>query len=240
MRKPTTFLLLLWLVAAAQAWAQSAAPVSIPKNRYGLPVVGSVALYQQLVAKHPDQELVELATHIPGLVLDIRYATADNLVGEPVYKVATAYARKPVAEALRKIQEELKPQGLGLKIYDGYRPYRVTEHFFRKVKEKDYVAHPKDGSRHNRGCAVDLTLVRLKDGQELEMPTAYDAMVQQAHPDYPHVSAQVKKNRALLINTMQRHGFTVFKNEWWHFDFNNWPQYHLMDIRFEDLKALKK
>jgi D-alanyl-D-alanine dipeptidase len=235
--KKSFFLLLFWWVSTVSVWAQALS--SIPKNHYGLPVVSTTALYQKLVAQDPTQELVELKSYVPGLVLDIKYATADNLVKEPVYTVATAYARKPVADALKKVQADLKPLGLGLKVYDGYRPYQVTVLFFKKVKEKDYVANPKDGSRHNRGCAIDLTIIRLKDGKELEMPTPYDATVVQSHPDYPHVSAQVKKNRALLINTMQRHGFTVLHNEWWHFDFKDWPKYPLMDISFEDLKALK-
>ncbi|RNI27012.1 M15 family metallopeptidase [Rufibacter latericius] len=238
--KKQLFLLLFWVLSIASVQAQASATLSIPKNRYGLPVVNTKALYQDLVAQDPKQELVELQSYIPGLVLDIKYATADNLVKEPVYNIATAYARKPVADALKKIQEELKPLGLGLKIYDGYRPYHVTELFFKKVKRKAYVANPKNGSRHNRGCAIDLTLINLKDGKELEMPTPYDATVVQSHPDYPHVSEQVKKNRALLINTMQRHGFTVFHNEWWHFDFNDWPKYPLMDIRFKDLKTMKQ
>ncbi|WP_210462551.1 M15 family metallopeptidase [Rufibacter roseolus] len=237
--KKLHLILLFWFVAIS-TWAQAPATLSIPKNKYGLPVVTSTGLYQKLVAQNPDHELVELQSYIPGLVLDIKYATADNLVKEPVYTIATAYARKPVADALKKIQAELKPLGLGLKIYDGYRPYHVTELFFEKVKKKDYVANPKDGSRHNRGCAMDLTLITLKDGKELQMPTPYDATVKQSHPDYPHVSAQVKRNRALLINTMQRHGFTVFQNEWWHFDFNDWAKYPLMDIRFEELKKMKQ
>ncbi|WP_062543460.1 M15 family metallopeptidase [Rufibacter tibetensis] len=238
MKKILSTAFLLWI--SAVAWAQTPAQPPIPKNQYGLPVVTSSALYKQMVNQNPKQELVELASYIPGLVLDIKYATVDNFIKEPVYKIATAYARKPVADALKKVQADLKPLGLGLKIYDGYRPYHVTVLFFKKVKKKAYVANPKEGSRHNRGCAIDLTLIQLKDGKELEMPTPYDATVVQSHPDYPHVSEQVKKNRALLINTMQRHGFTVFHNEWWHFDFKDWRQYPLMDIRFEDLKALKK
>ncbi|WP_066832857.1 M15 family metallopeptidase [Rufibacter ruber] len=239
MRKHLLLLLFLFGVTA-EAWPQATAPGSIPKNRYGLPVVTTVALYRQQVAQDPSHELVELQSYVPGLVLDIKYATADNLVGEPVYKIAAAYARKPVADALQKVQADLKSLGLGLKIYDGYRPYHVTEHFFRKVKEKAYVANPKDGSRHNRGCAVDLTIVRLSDGKELEMPTPYDATVVKSHPDYPHVSAQVKKNRTLLITVMERHGFTVFHNEWWHYDFKDWRRFPLMDIPFEKLQEGKK
>ncbi|AKQ47082.1 hypothetical protein TH63_17855 [Rufibacter radiotolerans] len=234
--KPLLSALLSILVSMA-AWAQT--PV-IPKNHYGLPVVTNTALYQQLVAQIPDHELVELASYVPGVVLDIKYATADNLVGEPVYTLATAYARKPVADALRKIQADLKPLGLGLKIFDGYRPYQVTVHFYEKIKDTVYVASPRNGSRHNRGCAMDVTLVRLKDGQELEMPTAYDATIPRAHANFKDVPRKVKKNRELLKKTMQRHGFTVYAEEWWHYDFNDWRKFPLMDIRFEDLKALKR
>ncbi|MFC6996535.1 M15 family metallopeptidase [Rufibacter roseus] len=234
MKKFCLALLLFWSIAAASAQTKSA--LYIPKNKYGLPVITSVELYRQHVAQNPSHELVELKSYIPSLVLDIKYATSDNLVKEPVYKLATAYARKPVADALKKIQAELKPLGLGLKIYDGYRPYKVTEIFFRKVKKKAYVANPKDGSRHNRGCAVDLTLIDLKTGKELEMPTPYDATVVQSHPNYPHVTAEAKKNRALLIKVMERNGFKVFHTEWWHYDFNDWKSYPLMDISFEELK----
>lgn len=229
-------LLIAFCFGLNAALAQEKAAPTIPKNSYGLPVITSVELYRQYVDQNPMHELVELASYIPGLVLDIKYATADNLVKEPVYTIATAYARKPVADALKKVQAELKPLGLGLKIYDGYRPYKVTVHFFKKVKEKAYVANPKDGSRHNRGCAIDLTLIDLKTGKELEMPTPYDATVVQSHANYPNVTAKVKKNRALLITVMQRHGFTVFPKEWWHYDFNEWRKYPLMDIPFEELE----
>ncbi|MBC3539471.1 M15 family metallopeptidase [Rufibacter sediminis] len=233
------FLFLLWTVTVATAHAQAPALSSIPKNHFGLPVVSSTALYQELVAQDPKQELVELASYIPGLVLDIRYATKDNLAGEPVYTLATAYARKPVADALKKIQAELKPLGLGLKIYDGYRPYQVTVQFFEKVKDSVFVASPRTGSRHNRGCAMDLTLIRLRDGKELKMPTAYDAFTPKAHSDYAKLPSKVKQNRDLLKQAMLRHGFQVYPDEWWHFDFKDWRSYPLMDIRFEDLKALK-
>ncbi|WP_181309013.1 M15 family metallopeptidase [Rufibacter sp. XAAS-G3-1] len=235
MKKPL-FFLFLWFVSVAAAWAQP----SIPKNRYGVPVVATTALYQELVAQDPAQELVELAAYIPGLVLDIKYATADNLAGEPVYTLATAYARKPVADALKKIQEELKPLGLGLKIYDGYRPYQVTVQFYEKVRDSVFVASPRSGSRHNRGCAIDLTLIRLKDGKELNMPTAYDAFTPKAHSTYARLPKKVKQNRDLLKQAMLRHGFQVYPDEWWHFDFKEWRNYPLMDIRFEDLKALEE
>ncbi len=232
-------IILLWLCSwVGLSSAQQKSALVIPKNKYGLPVISSVALYRQHVAQNPNHALVELADYIPGLVLDIKYATPQNLVGEPVYSQATAFARQPVADALKKIQAELKPLGLGLKVFDGYRPYRVTEIFYRKVKQKAYVANPRQGSRHNRGCAIDLTLIRLKDGQELEMPSAYDATVVQSHVDYMAISDQVKKNRTLLINIMAKHGFTVHPKEWWHYDYQDWRNYPLMDFSFEELKGL--
>ncbi|GGK89460.1 D-alanyl-D-alanine dipeptidase [Rufibacter glacialis] len=202
--------------------------------------MSDLALYQEQVKQNPAQKLVELASYIPGLVLDIKYATADNLAGEPVYALATAYARKPVADALKQIQAELKPLGLGLKIYDGYRPYQVTVKFFEKVRDSVFVASPRTGSRHNRGCAIDLTLVRLRDGKELKMPTAYDAFTPKAHSEYARLPKKVKQNRDLLKQAMLRHGFQVYADEWWHFDFKDWRSYPLLDIPFEELNALKE
>lgn len=230
-------LLALWLGGGFAAMAQT---VSIPKGPYNLPIVGTAALYEQLVAQDSRQELVKLTDFIPGLVLDIRYATSKNLAGAPVYTMATAYARKPVAEALKAIQEELKPLGLGLKIFDGYRPYRVTVQFYEKVKDTVFVASPRRGSRHNRGCAIDLTLIRLKDGNELAMPTEYDAFTPKAHTDYAGLPEKVKQNRELLKQAMLRHGFQVYPDEWWHFDFKEWANYPLTDLSFEELQALSQ
>ncbi|WP_192822593.1 M15 family metallopeptidase [Rufibacter sp. LB8] len=232
-------LTLLFALLSSFGWAQQTPLPAIPKGPYGLPIVTSVELYRQQVAANPNHELVELAMYIPGLVLDIKYATADNLVGEPVYKTATAFARKPVADALKKIQADLQPLGLGLKIFDGYRPYQVTVHFYEKIKDTVYVASPRNGSKHNRGCAMDVTLVRLKDGKELEMPTAYDATIPQSHAEYANVPRRVKKNRELLKKMMHKHGFKVYAEEWWHYDFNDWRNYPLMDIPFEVLQTGK-
>lgn len=202
-----------------------------------LKIVNHLHDYQQQLKGNPNMQLVEIVKAIPSVKLDIRYATKNNFTGVAVYGQARAFARKPVVDALQKVQVELKKQGLGLKIFDGYRPYAVTVKFWKVTPpdKKAFVANPKAGSRHNRGCAVDLTLVDLKSGKALEMPTAYDSFSEAASPTYQNVTPLQKKNRDFLIKIMENHGFTVFKNEWWHYDFNGWEEFPLMDIPFEKL-----
>lgn len=152
-----------------------------------------------------------------------------------MYKQARAFARKPVVDRLKRIQTDLNRKGYGLKIFDAYRPYAVTIAFYKKASDKAFVANPKKGSRHNRGCAVDLTLIDLKTGKELEMPTAYDSFAPQASPTFKDLPVQVIKNRDYLVSVMARYGFRVIDNEWWHYDFTGWKNYDLMDIPFEKL-----
>jgi len=172
-------------------------------------------------------------------VLDIRYATTNNFTGEKIYSIAKAYARKPVAEALKKIQADLKSQGLGIKIFDAYRPYKATVKFYEVYGDTTYVASPYKGSRHNRGCALDLTLIDLKTGKELKMPTGYDSFSKDAWPTSPVKDPEALKNRTLLINVMEKHGFRVNSSEWWHFDFIGWKKFEVLDIDFEELQNKK-
>ena len=198
-------------------------------------IINDMHAYQSSVKSDKNKELVEIKKWIPNIKLDIRYATKNNFAKIAVYKQAKAFARLPVVEALRNVQNELNKSGIGLKIFDGYRPYSVTVKFYELASDKSFVANPKDGSRHNRGCAIDLTLINLKTGKELEMPTPYDSFAPEAAANFDKLSEQVLKNRALLINTMEKNGFKVLSNEWWHFDFNGWKNFELMDIPFEDL-----
>lgn len=202
--------------------------------KYGLEPTNHTA-YLQSVKNNPSKELIDLVQYIPGIVLDIRYATTNNFTGERIYKEAKAYARKPVAEALKRIQADLHKQGLGLKIFDAYRPYRATVKFYEVYKDTTYVASPYRGSRHNRGCAVDLTLIDLKTGNELKMPTGYDAFTKDAWPSSPVKDPVARKNRQLLIGAMEQHGFRVNGSEWWHFDFQGWKNYEVLDIEFSEL-----
>ncbi|MEO8794048.1 MAG: M15 family metallopeptidase [Daejeonella sp.] len=204
------------------------------ENPYGLKVLG-LKEYAETVKADSNNKLVNIQQSIPGIKLDIRYAGKNNFTGTAVYDQEVAYARLPVVNALAEVQKELKKQGLGLKIYDAYRPYSVTVKFFEIASDKNFVANPKKGSRHNRGCAVDLTLVKLKNGKELKMPTEYDSFAAEASPDNMDLPKKVIKNRDLLIAEMKKQGFTVLYNEWWHFDFKTWKQFEIMDIPFKEL-----
>jgi zinc D-Ala-D-Ala dipeptidase len=208
------------------------------QNKYGLRAT-TFDDYVASVKVNPEKELIDLEKFIPSIVLDIRYATSNNFTGEKIYTLAKAYARKPVAESLKKIQADLKPQGLGIKIFDAYRPYKATVKFYEVYGDTTYVASPYKGSRHNRGCALDLTLIDLKTRKELKMPTGYDSFSKDAWPTTPVKDPEARKNRTLLINAMERHGFRVNSSEWWHFDFIGWKKFEVMDIDFEELESKK-
>lgn len=205
------------------------------QNKYGLKAT-NLQEYKQSIKSNADYELIDLEKTIPGIALDIRYATDKNFTGERIYTLAKAYARKPVAEALKKIQADLKSQGLGVKIFDAYRPYKATVKFYEVYRDTTYVASPYRGSRHNRGCALDLTLINLATGEELKMPTGYDSFTKAAWPSTPVSDPVIRKNRQTLINAMQKHGFRVNSSEWWHFDFIGWKKYDVLDIDFEEME----
>lgn len=204
------------------------------QNKYGLKAT-TYSEYVKSIQSNPDKALVDLEKEIPGIVLEIRYATTNNFTKEKIYNLAKAYARRPVAEALKKIQAELKQQGLGVKIFDAYRPYKATVKFYEVYRDTTYVASPYRGSRHNRGCALDLTLIQLNSNEEVEMPTGYDSFSKAAWPTTPVEDPTIRKNRALLIRVMEKHGFRVNSSEWWHFDFIGWKKYEVLDIDFEEL-----
>lgn len=205
------------------------------QNPYGLTIINDYKAYQADYKARPNHQLVEIKKEIPSILLDIKYATKDNFMQQVMYNEAKAFARKPVVEQLKKIQAYLKPKGYGLKIFDAYRPYEITVAFWEKASDKNFVANPAKGSKHNRGCAVDLTLVDLKTGKDVPMPTPYDSFEEAAAPHYQKLPKAVIKNRDFLIATMHAHGFKVINNEWWHFDFNSWQDYDLMDIPFKKL-----
>jgi zinc D-Ala-D-Ala dipeptidase len=202
---------------------------------YGLKPV-TLPAYRQSISTNPENELINLEKFIPDIVLDIRYATTNNFTEEKIYNLPRAYARKPVAESLKKAQEEFNKLGIGIKIFDAYRPYSATVKFYEVYRDTTYVASPYKGSRHNRGCAIDMTLINLKTGEELIMPTEYDSFKKEAWPTTPVKDPLIKKNRDLIISVMQKHGFKVNASEWWHFDFTGWQKFEVMDIDFEELE----
>jgi D-alanyl-D-alanine dipeptidase len=182
-------------------------------------------------------DLVELVKLDPTIKLDIRYATTNNFLGTPVYTQARAFLQRPAAEALLRAHPELQAQGYGLLIHDGYRPWYVTKIFWDATPDdkKIFVADPAEGSRHNRGCAVDLSLYDLKTGEEVKMPSGYDEMTDRAFADYAGGTADERARRALLRHAMEKQGFTVYPQEWWHFDYRDWKQYPILNVKFEDL-----
>ncbi len=208
----------------------------IPKNSYGLAVVSDPTLYLQLVKQDSTKELVNLEKFIPGLFIDVRYACENNFAKTKFYESPKIFLRLPAAVALQKIQRELLQQDLSLKIFDAYRPYSVTEKMWEFVHDARYAADPQTGSRHNRACAVDVTLVDLKTKTELEMPTPYDDFTEKAHHDYNDLSEYVLKNRELLKTIMTKYGFEILDSEWWHYDFSGWKNFELLDIPFEELE----
>jgi len=183
-------------------------------------------------------DLVELIKLDTSFHLDIRYATSNNLAGRPVYTEARAFLQRPAAEALVNVNKELKPLGYGLLIFDGYRPWRVTKLFWgiTSKENKKFVANPKEGSRHNRGCAVDLSLYEIATGKEVEMTGQYDEMSERSYPYYAGGTAEQRKMRDLLRNKMEANGFTVYDFEWWHFDFKDWKSYRIGNIQFSEIK----
>lgn len=226
---PLLFCLLANIVHIASAQ-------TIPPNKYGLPVVNAVSLYRQLVAADSNQLLVNVSRFIPGIRKDIRYATVNNFTHEQLYTTAAVYLRLPAAKALKAVQQELNKKGLGLLIFDGYRPYRVTEKMWTIVPDAQYAADPRSGSGHNRGVAVDLTIIDLNTGKAVNMPTDFDDFTEKAHHDHVLTDSTVAANRELLRDVMEKYGFTPLPTEWWHYVLKNANQYPLMDILFEDIK----
>jgi D-alanyl-D-alanine dipeptidase len=186
-----------------------------------------------------ESDLVESSRLEPGIRLDIRYATADNIVHRPVYRPARAFLQRPAAEALVRAHRELATKGYGLLVFDGYRPWSVTKYFWDNVRpdQRAFVADPKKGSKHNRGCAVDLSLYHLATGKEVEMPSAYDETSERASPDYAGGTPEQRARRDLLRAAMEKEGFTVEVNEWWHFNFRDWRDYPILNIPFEEIKG---
>jgi zinc D-Ala-D-Ala dipeptidase len=160
--------------------------------------------------------------------VEMRYASEDNFTHKRLYAAARCLLRREAAAALALVQQDLAKDGLGLKVFDCYRPLSVQKVLWSIVPDERYVANPQKGSRHNRGAAVDLTLVDAR-GRELPMPTAFDDFTDKAHRDYMDLPAEVLRNRARLEAAMKRRGFQPFATEWWHFDFRGWEQYPLLD-----------
>ena len=185
-----------------------------------------------------EPELRELVKLDPTIKLDIRYATRNNFLGRPVYKEARAFLQKPAAEALVRAHQKLREQGYGIVVHDGYRPWSVTKIFWdvTPADKKIFVADPSQGSRHNRGCAVDLSLYELKTGKIVQMPSEYDEMTERAHINYACATPEAKHLREMLRSAMESEGFAVYEPEWWHYDYKDWKEYPIQNIPFSKIK----
>ena len=207
-------------------------------NKYGLYIVEKKQELKKIVAADSTMDMVDIKKNIPGVQLDLKYCGRDNFMKKQLYpaNLKTTYLRKPAAASLQKVQAALNKKGLGLKIWDAYRPYAVTEKMWEPVKDDRYAADPKFGSGHNRGIAVDLTIVDTATGKELDMGTGFDHFSDTAHSDFKNLPAVVLQNRKLLRNLMEENGFKVLDTEWWHFYLPDSKKYALLNISFKALK----
>ena len=208
--------------------------------RTGIPALVALALFAACASGPPrdphatrTSDLVELSGVDPTIRIELRYATPNNFTGRAVYPPeARAQLQRPAAEALARVSAALRPKGYGLLVFDGYRPWSVTKLFWdiTPPEKRAFVADPKQGSRHNRGCAVDLTLYELASGKEVEMPSPWDDFTEKASPEYQGGTAEQRAHRDLLRAAMEAEGFTVYENEWWHFDYKGWEEWPVMDV----------
>jgi len=178
-------------------------------------------------------DLVEPSRLDASIHLDIRYATTNNFTGRKLYTAARAFLQRPAAEALVRAHQVLKARGYGLLIFDGYRPWSVTKVFWDVTApdKRKFVADPQKGSRHNRGCAVDVGLYDLRTGKEVAMPSAFDEMSERAAADYKGGTSSERGTRALLRQALEKEGFSVNPDEWWHSDYKDWRFYRILDLR---------
>jgi len=188
-----------------------------------------------------DSDLVEIVKLDPSIRLDIRYATTNNFMHRAMYTQAKAFLQKPAAEALVRAHRALKAKGYGIVVFDAYRPWAVTKAFWDAASEAErkieFVANPRKGSRHNRGCAADISLFELATGQEVTMPSDYDEFSERAFPAYQGGTPEARARRDLLRAAMEAEGFTVYPAEWWHFDYNDWKSYRIMNVPFAQVPS---
>jgi len=228
-------------------WAFTLVAQERPRIFRITPVRPVAELTAEALGARPPQEqgdfrpfdLVDVAKMDPRIKLDIRYATTENFLSTPVYDSPRAFLQRPAAQALLRAHHELMQHGYGLLIFDAYRPWYVTKVFWdaTPADKHEFVADPSKGSRHNRGCAVDLTLYDLKSGREIEMTGVYDEMSPRSYPTYTGGTDEQRRHRDLLRSAMEKQGFTVYDTEWWHFDYRDWQHYAIGNVPFDKIAA---
>jgi D-alanyl-D-alanine dipeptidase len=220
----------LFILLVSLTWAQD-------KQVLGVKPVNGKASFYSMVDRDSLLAMIELKSLIPALQYELRYASSNNFTGQRLYpkNTHTTYLRRKPALALAKVAEDLKEKGLGIKIWDAYRPYRTTVRFWKLIHDERFVANPSKGSGHNRGTAVDLTLVDLKTGKELEMPTPFDDFSAVAFHGAKNIDEKRIMNRLLLRTTMEKYGFLPLETEWWHYSWPGSSAYDVLDLSFKAL-----
>ena len=230
---------------AQAAGAQSAAPAGDSTFRI-VPLRPVEELRREALTRTPPPQadslrrpdLVDVAALDPAIRLDIRYATTNNFMSAPMYSSARAFLQRPAAEALLRAHRALLARGYGVLVHDAYRPWYVTWMFWEATAPQyhNFVANPARGSKHNRGCAIDMSIYDLRTGLPVAMPSTYDEFSERANPGYQGGTEEQRALRDLLRRTMEAEGFTVDPGEWWHFDYRDWAWYPVMNVAFEAIR----
>lgn len=223
--KRIVLLLCLW-VCSLTGIAQTQTPA----------MISNVPDYRKTVREDALKQMTDLKKMVPGIVLDLRYATKNNFTKHVLYRWAgTTFMRTAPAQALAKIQQALREKGYGIKVFDAYRPWSATKEMWDLVKDERYVADPSKGSNHNRGLAIDLTIVRLNGGAELNMGTGFDNFTDTAHHSFTQLPQEVLNNRKMLKGIMEQHGFKPLESEWWHYSWPDDRKYEVLNISLKKL-----
>jgi D-alanyl-D-alanine dipeptidase len=207
----------------------------------GMPIITKYQKLNDQIASNAAMGMIDLSLHVPNIRFELKYAGNQNFTGKRMYPAdtKTTFLRVEPAKALAALSKELEELGLGLLIWDAYRPYSVTVRFWKLIHDERYVANPSKGSGHNRGIAVDLSLYHLSSGKALSMPTDFDDFSEKAHHGYAQLNQEQIKNRELLLSLMAKYGFKKFETEWWHYYWPDSEKYEILDIPFNKLKMLK-
>ncbi|MEO8569213.1 MAG: M15 family metallopeptidase [Ginsengibacter sp.] len=210
-------------------------------NKYGLYVIADISSFKNSIAADTNKRMINIQNCLPGIIADLRYATSNNFMKQKLYPaIHTSYLRLAAVNALKKVVDELRKENLTLKIFDAYRPYSTTEKMWEVVKDDRYAADPAKGSGHNRGIAVDLTLVDIITKKELPMGTGFDNFSDTAHTDFTALPSAIMHHRNILKSVMEKYGFISLDTEWWHFSLPNAKCFELLDLSFDQLKKIDR
>lgn len=212
----------------------------LPVSRYGLPVIKGPVVYEKMISTDPENELLDMRKLLPAARFDVTYAGTNNFLKRKIYPTPDLFMRAPAARALVRVSEILRKKGFGLLLFDGYRPYSVTELFYEEIGDTTFVADPRKGSKHNRGMAIDLTMTDLKSGQPVLMPSGYDEASERAYHNYQGGDPAALSNRKILREAMEEAGFQIFIYEWWHYDYQGWEQCKTYDIWHDEIRKVNE